>query len=124
METNKDIEAVYAPTRQEWRNWLAANSQSKKVVCLIIHHKKSAIKSINYAESIEEALCYGWIDSKANKRDADSFYLQFTPRKPKSNWSKPNVERVSRMIAQSLMTEHGQKFIDIAKENGKWVEEF
>ena len=122
METNKGIEAVYAITRQEWRNWLAENCQSKKAVCLILHHKKSANKGISYAESIEEALCYGWIDSKANKRDADSFYLQFTPRKPKSNWSKPNVERVNRMIAQGLMTEHGQKFIDIAKETGKWVE--
>jgi uncharacterized protein YdeI (YjbR/CyaY-like superfamily) len=123
MENNKGVEAVYAETRQEWRQWLAESSQSKKVVCLIIHHKKSTIKSVNYAESIEEALCYGWIDSKANKRDTESYYLQFTPRKPKSNWSKPNVERVSRMIAQGLMTEHGQKFIDIAKQTGKWPEE-
>ena len=120
MENNKGIEAVQAETRLEWRKWLAANCQSQKVVCLIIHNKKSTSKSINYAESIEEALCYGWIDSKANKRDEGSFYLQFTPRKPKSNWSKPNVERVSRMIAEGLMTEHGQKFIDIAKGNGKW----
>ncbi|RFS17776.1 YdeI family protein [Emticicia sp. C21] len=122
MENNKGIEAVYASTRQEWRHWLAENSQSKKAICLIIHHKKSSTNSINYAESIEEALCYGWIDSKANKRDAESFYLQFTPRKPKSNWSKTNVERVGRMIAQGLMTEHGQKFIDIAKQTGKWPE--
>jgi len=122
MENNKGVEAVYAATRQEWRNWLAENNQSKKAVCLIIHHKKSPMQSINYAESIEEALCYGWIDSKANKRDTESFYLQFTPRKPKSNWSKPNVERVSRMTAQGLMTEHGQKFIDIAKQTGKWPE--
>ena len=123
METNKGIEVVQAETRLEWRQWLVANCQLKKVVCLIIHNKKSAAKSINYAESIEEALCYGWIDSKANRRDEVSFYLQFTPRKPKSNWSKPNVERVGRMIAEGLMTEHGQKLIDIAKTNGKWGEE-
>ena len=120
MENNNGIQAVYAETRQEWRQWLAANSQSEKVVCLIIHHKNSTRKSLGYAESIEEALCYGWIDSKANKRDAESFYLQFTPRKTKSNWSKPNVERVNRLIAQGLMTEHGQRFIDIAKQTGKW----
>jgi uncharacterized protein YdeI (YjbR/CyaY-like superfamily) len=59
MENNKGIEAVSAVSRQEWRNWLAENSQSKKAVCLIIHHKKSPTQSINYAESIEEALCYG-----------------------------------------------------------------
>ncbi len=122
MENNKGIEAVQAETRLEWREWLAENCQTKKVVCLVIHNKKSTTKSINYAESIEEALCYGWIDSKANKRDEGSFYLQFTPRKPKSNWSKPNVERVSRMVAEGLMTEHGQKLIDIAKENGRWPE--
>lgn len=122
MESNKGIEVVSATTRQDWRNWLAENSQSKKAVCLIIHHKKSSIQSINYVESIEEALCYGWIDSKANKRDAESFYLQFTPRKPRSNWSKPNVERVGRMIARGLMTDHGQKFIEIAKQNGRWPE--
>ena len=122
MENNKGIEAVYAETRQQWRNWLAENGLSQKAVCLIIYHKKSANPSINYAESIEEALCYGWIDSKANKRDAESFYLQFTPRKPKSNWSKPNVARVSKMIVEGLMTEHGQKFIELAKQAGKWPE--
>jgi len=120
MENNKGIAAVYAETRNEWRHWLATNGQSEKVVCLIIYNKKSAVQSINYAESIEEALCYGWIDSKANKRDTESFYLQFTPRKPNSNWSKLNVERVSRMIAQGLMTQYGQTLIDIAKETGKW----
>lgn len=122
METNEGIEALHAETRQEWRQWLAENYQSKTVVCLIIHTKNSTSKGIKYVESVEEALCYGWIDSKANKRDEESFYLRFTPRKPKSNWSKPNVERVSRMIARGLMTEHGEKLIDIAKENGKWPE--
>ena len=63
----------------QWRNWLAKNCESKKSVCLIIGRKSSKTKSVTYAESIEEALCFGWIDSKANKRDPESFYLQFTP---------------------------------------------
>lgn len=122
METNNGIEVAEIVTRQEWRQWLAENGLSKKVVCVIIHNKKSKSPGMSYADAVEEALCYGWIDSRANKRDEASFYLRFTPRKPKSNWSKPNVERAGRMAAAGLMTEHGQKFIDIAKQNGKWPE--
>ena len=120
METNNGIETFHAKTRAQWRKWLAKNCESKKSVCLVIGRKNSKTKSISYAESIEEALCFGWIDSKANKRDPESFYLQFTPRKPKSNWSKPNIERVERMIKEGLMTEHGQKSIDIARRTGSW----
>jgi uncharacterized protein YdeI (YjbR/CyaY-like superfamily) len=121
METNNGIEVFHAKTRNEWRKWLAKNCQSKKAVCLVIGRKNSKAKSVSYDESIEEALCFGWIDSKANKRDAETFYLQFTPRKPKSNWSKSNIERVDRLIASGLMTEHGQRLIDIAKQAGTWV---
>jgi uncharacterized protein YdeI (YjbR/CyaY-like superfamily) len=120
METNKGIETFYASTRQQWRDWLERNSQLKKEVCLIIYHKKSKTKSINYSEAVEEALCFGWIDSLANKRDAESSYQRFSPRKPTSNWSKLNRERVERMIEAGLMTKHGQKLIDIAKQTGRW----
>ena len=120
METNNGVETFHAKTRIQWRRWLAKNCQSKKSVYLIIGRKNSTTKGITYAESIEEALCFGWIDSKANKRDPESFYLQFTPRKSKSNWSKPNIERVERMIKEGLMTDHGQKSIDLAKQTGRW----
>jgi uncharacterized protein YdeI (YjbR/CyaY-like superfamily) len=120
METNNGIEAFYAKTSAQWRKWLEKNSQMTKAVCLIIYHKKSSTKSISYNEAVEQALCFGWIDSKANKRDAESFYLQFTPRKLNSKWSNPNKERVARMVTEGLMTEHGQKLIDIAKKTGKW----
>ena len=69
---------------------------------------------------VEEALCFGWIDCKANKRDAESFYLKFTPRKPKSNWSKTNRERVEKLIKERRMTPHGQALIDYAKAHGNW----
>jgi uncharacterized protein YdeI (YjbR/CyaY-like superfamily) len=121
METKDGKQAVYAKTRAEWRKWLKKNSQTEKSVWLILHHKKSKAKCVNIIDATEEALCFGWIDSLAKKRDAESFYLTFTPRNPKkSKWSKPNIERAERMIAEGLMTEHGQKMIDIAKENGKW----
>ncbi len=121
METKDGKQAVYALKREDWREWLKQNSQSEKSVWLILYHKKSKVECININDATEEALCFGWIDSLAKKRDAESYYLTFTPRNPKSsNWSKPNIERAERMIKEALMTEHGQKLIDIAKNSGKW----
>jgi uncharacterized protein YdeI (YjbR/CyaY-like superfamily) len=120
METKDGKPVVYAPARIEWRNWLEQNCQSEKSAWLILYHKKSKVQSINYNDAIEEALCFGWIDSLANKRDTESFYLTFTPRKPKSKWSNLNKERAERMIENGLMTQHGQYFIEIAKNTGKW----
>ncbi|RQO75158.1 hypothetical protein DBR43_07250 [Pedobacter sp. KBW06] len=120
METNNGIPAFYASTNEEWRNWLEENGAREKAVCLILYHKKSKTPCIDYKESIEQALCFGWIDSKANKRDEESSYLQFTPRKSKSNWSNVNKERVERMTVQGLMRPAGQAMIDLAKANGSW----
>lgn len=119
-ETFKDIEAVYAETRQQWRDWLQNNSQTKEQVFAIIYHKKSETPSVTYVEAVEEALCFGWIDSISYKRDAESTYQRFSRRKAKSNWSPSNIERVERLTAAGLMTEHGQKFINAAKEEGRW----
>ena len=95
-ETFKGIDAVYAETRQQWRDWLLKNSQTKTEVFAIIYHKKSDTPSVTYVEAVEEALCFGWIDSISYKRDAESTYQRFSMRKPKSNWSKSNIERVER----------------------------
>ncbi|MCZ4242971.1 YdeI/OmpD-associated family protein [Pedobacter punctiformis] len=120
METNKGIETFYAETRQKWREWLEQNGQLKTEVCLILYSKNAKTPSVNYVEAVEEALCFGWIDSLTNKRDADSRYQRFSQRKPKSNWSSSNKERVAKLTEQGLMTEHGQKMIDLAKQNGNW----
>src|SRR5688572_5475996 len=114
--------AIYVKTRKEWRRWLQKNSQTEKSVWLILYHKKSDAPCVDRIEATEEALCFGWIDSLCKKRDAESYYLTFTPRKPKtSKWSKPNIERAERMINEGLMTEAGQRIIDMAKDLGKWV---
>lgn len=124
METKDGKLAVYAPTRADWRKWLAENSTNEKSVWLILFHKKSKTESVKLIEATEEALCFGWIDSLCKKRDAESYYLTFSHRNPKiSKWSKTNIERAERMIEEGLMTEHGQKLIDIAKEKGKWVKD-
>lgn len=120
METKNGTEAITAPGNKEWRAWLAENGTKRESVFLIIYHKNSPVPSIGYKESIEHALCYGWIDSKAIKRDAESFYLTFTKRNPKSKWSIVNKERAARMTDAGLMRPEGQAMIDLAKKTGAW----
>lgn len=120
METKDGKQAVYAATRADWRQWLKQNSQEEKSVWLILYHKKSKTPSVSISDAMEEALCFGWIDSLAKKRDPESFYLTFTPRNPKSKWSKTNRERAERLTDKGLMTTQGQKLIDIAKNTGRW----
>ena len=118
METKDGKQAIYAISRADWRKWLRQNSQKEKSVWLILYHKKSKTKSVNLNDATEEALCFGWIDSLCKKRDAESYYLTFTPRNPKkSKWSKPNRDRAEKLILQGLMTEQGQQLIDIAKHD-------
>ena len=120
MELHNNIKTFYAKTRKDWRKWLDKNSQIEKSVWLIIYHKASNIKSVYYEEAVEEAICFGWIDSIAHKRDAESKYQFFAQRKPKSNWSKANRERAEKMSEQGLMTTSGQKLIVLAKKTGTW----
>jgi uncharacterized protein YdeI (YjbR/CyaY-like superfamily) len=121
METKDGKLAIYAQSRLEWRNWLEENCQTEKSVWLILYHKKSKVESVNLNDATEEALCFGWIDSLCKKRDAESYYLTFTPRNPKkSKWSQPNRDRAERMIAKGLMTQHGQALIDMAKHTANW----
>jgi uncharacterized protein YdeI (YjbR/CyaY-like superfamily) len=120
MEKVNGVRTSNPANRSGWRKWLATNHTSTEAVCLIVFHKKSKTPNITYDESVEEALCYGWIDNKGMKRDEESMYLQFTPRKESSNWSKLNRERSEKMIRAGLMTMAGQVFIDIAKKSGKW----
>lgn len=120
MEKVNGIRTFNPANRSAWRKWLAANHTSLEPVGLIVFHKKSKTPNITYEEAVEEALCFGWIDNKGMKRDEESMYLQFTPRKEKGNWSKLNRERAERMIREGLMTKAGQVFIDLAKRSGKW----
>jgi uncharacterized protein YdeI (YjbR/CyaY-like superfamily) len=120
MEKINGIRTFNPAGRSAWRKWLAANYTSTEPVCLVIFYKKSRTPNISYDEAVEEALCFGWIDNKGMKRDEESSYLQFCPRKPQSNWSLPNIKRAEKMIAEGLMTKAGQVFIDIARKSGRW----
>ncbi len=120
MEMHNGIKTFHAKNRSQWRKWLENNHRSEQSVWLIIYHKTSAVKSIYYEEAVEEAICFGWIDSIAHKRDQQSKYQFFAQRKPGSNWSKANRSRAEKMIALGLMNQSGQTLIDLAKKRGTW----
>jgi len=120
MEFKNGIKTCIAANRNQWRGWLEENHQSEKSVWLIIYRKESSMPSITYPEAVDEALCFGWIDSKPNKRDEHSFYQYFAKRNPKSNWSKVNKEKVAVLMAQNKMHPSGLEMIEIAKRNGTW----
>jgi uncharacterized protein YdeI (YjbR/CyaY-like superfamily) len=121
METKDGVRTFHAKSRKEWRQWLAKNHQSEKSVWLIIYKKESVTPSVYYAEAVDEALCFGWIDSKPNKRDHESYYQYFAKRNPKSNWSKVNKEKVTYLLEQGLMEPAGLQMVEIAKQNGTWT---
>jgi uncharacterized protein YdeI (YjbR/CyaY-like superfamily) len=113
-------DAFYAESVDAWRAWLEEHCRTAESVWLIVHHRKSTTPSVHFHESLEHALCFGWVDSKAHKRDAESFYLCFIPRDPNSAWSAISRRRAERMIATGQMTPRGQAAIDLAKRTGKW----
>jgi uncharacterized protein YdeI (YjbR/CyaY-like superfamily) len=119
-ETINGVRVLYARSVDEWRAWLAANCWSQPAVWLAIYHKQSKTPSVSFHDAIEHALCYGWVDSKAVKRDAESFYLLMSPRNPRSTWGIKNRERAAKMIRFGYMTPHGQALIDHAKKTGAW----
>jgi uncharacterized protein YdeI (YjbR/CyaY-like superfamily) len=114
------MDLVVVNTVAQWRAWLARNCRSATEVWLVIQHRNSGTPSPRIHEAVEQALCFGWIDGLHRKRDADSSQLRFTPRRPRSTWSRVNRERAARMTALGLMTPHGQAMIDLAKATGRW----
>jgi len=121
MELKDGIKTFYARSQREWRKWLEKNHQSEKSVWLIIYKKESGKHSVYYTEAVDEALCFGWIDSKPNKRDAESYYQFFAKRNPKSNWSKINKAKIARLSAKGLITKAGIEAIETAKRSGTWT---
>ncbi len=107
--------------RKAWRKWLIKNHHVKLSVWVIFTKGKPGKRSMTWSESVDEALCFGWIDSKALPLDEDRYMQFFSRRKPKSVWSRINKEKVARLIAEGLMTEAGMRSIEIAKENGSWT---
>ena len=117
----KEIEKFYPKSRQEWREWLQDNHDKKQSVWLIYYKKKSNIPTVIYSEAVDEALCFGWIDSKSKPIDELKHMQFFSRRKPNSVWSRVNKEKIERLTNEGLMTEAGYEIIEIAKQNGSWT---
>jgi len=108
-------------TRASWRAWLAANHNKKNEIWLIFFKKASGKKGVPYEEALEEALCYGWIDSLLRKIDDERRVIRFSPRKEKSIWSARNKATVARLTAEGRMAEFGLAKVEAAKRNGSWT---
>jgi len=126
MDNNKEIalkgfHKVYAASRHEWRTWLSENHQEMRGVWLVLFNKKSAKPTITWSEAVDEALCFGWIDSIKKKLDDDCAVQFFSKRKPTSTWSRINKDKVNQLIKKGLMAPAGLKCIEIAKQNGSWT---
>jgi uncharacterized protein YdeI (YjbR/CyaY-like superfamily) len=111
---------VYAADRATWRSWLETHGETSAAVWLVYYKKDSDLPSITWNEAVEEALCFGWIDSKAKPIDDLRYRQYFSPRKPKSVWSKINKASIERLVADGLMREPGLRAIERAKANGSW----
>ncbi len=112
----KEHNEYYPKSRSEWRQWLQENHEQKDGIRLIIAKKGNGLPSL----SVEEALCFGWIDSVANKVDDKCFTIFFSPRNPKSKWSKINKDRVKKLTKLGLIAPAGKEMITLAKKTGTW----
>jgi len=113
--------AVHPPTREDWRTWLEQNHARQQGVWLVTHKKATGKPHVDYDAAVEEALCFGWVDSLPRKLDAARSLLYFAPRKPGSGWSRLNKERAARLIAQNRMAPAGLEKIEAAKQDGSWA---
>lgn len=116
----REIETYYPKTRQHWRNWLAKNHLQKDAVWVIFYKQKANKPTLTWSDAVDEALCFGWIDSVKKKLDEERAIQFFSKRKPRSTWSKINKQKVQRLIDTGQMTKVGLDCIEIAKENGSW----
>ena len=110
----------YARDREEWRSWLSEHGSSAPVVWLLFTKKHTGRKCIGYDESVEEALCFGWVDGLIRAVDKDTYARRFSPRQRKSPWSPLNRERALEMIRSGRMTEAGMEAVETARQNGTW----
>jgi uncharacterized protein YdeI (YjbR/CyaY-like superfamily) len=117
------MKKVYVKTRQAWRDWLSLHHAKSRGIWLVFYKKDTGKPSLSYDEAVEEALCFGWIDSIIKKIDNEKYVRKLTPRKPDSQWSELNKKRVARLRKKGLMTEAGLEKVKMAKLSGQWNKE-
>jgi uncharacterized protein YdeI (YjbR/CyaY-like superfamily) len=107
-------------TRSAWRKWLVLNHDKQTGVWLVFYKKHTGKPTLDYEAAVEEALCFGWIDSIIKKLDDQRYVRKMTPRKPESNWSALNRQRAEKIMRQGLITPSGLARINEAKASGHW----
>lgn len=105
---------------QQWRDWLEGNHASSPGVWLVLHKKGGSVTTLTWATALDEALCFGWIDGQAKKRDDESSLQRFTPRGPRSMWSLRNVGHIERLETEGKMRDAGRAAVESAKADGRW----
>jgi uncharacterized protein YdeI (YjbR/CyaY-like superfamily) len=117
------MKQVHVTTRSQWRRWLAEHHDKEEHgIWLVFCKKATGRPSLEYEESVEEALCFGWIDSVVKRIDHDQYCRKFTPRRDASGWSRINKKRAEKVIKEGRMTEFGLAKIEAAKRSGNWEE--
>ena len=116
-----DKETFYPKSQKDWREWLEKNHDSKQSIWLVCYKKQANKPTINWSDAVDEALCFGWIDSTRKSIGDNAFIQFFTRRKPNSAWSKINKGKIERLIEGGLMQKAGFESIERAKANGSWT---
>ncbi|WP_045690754.1 YdeI/OmpD-associated family protein [Hymenobacter sp. AT01-02] len=116
-----EVPVVCPSNQQQWREWLQAHHDQDQSVWLVYYKKTSTTPTLSWSEAVDEALCFGWIDSQAKPLDDEKYQQFFSRRKPKSGWSKVNKEKVKRLIAEGKMMPAGITSIETAQQNGSWT---
>ena len=114
------MDEVYIKTRDEWRDWLGRHHDTSKGVWLVHYKKPTGRPSLEYDALVEEALCFGWIDSIIKKVDDERYLRKLTPRKPNSRWSESNKKRIVKLEKAGLMTAIGKARVKEARASGAW----
>lgn len=115
-----DFERIHPETRAEWRAWLQEHHATSPGVWLIHWRTSSGRRRLRYDDIVEEALCFGWIDSRMRRLDDDRSMIAMTPRRPASVWARSNKDRIERLTAEGRMAEAGLRTVSAAKANGSW----
>ena len=115
-----ELRKIELGSRAEWRRWLAEHHGTSPGIWLIWRKKRAGAQPLTLDEAVQEALCFGWIDSTLRPLGNEKSALRFTPRKPGSIWSRLNKQRVESLIAAGLMTDAGHKVVDAAQRDGSW----
>jgi uncharacterized protein YdeI (YjbR/CyaY-like superfamily) len=120
MVDKNDLQIIAFESSKSWEHWLAVNNGDSIGLWLRIFKKDSETTSVDYVQALDVALCYGWIDGQKKTYDKKSWLQKFTPRRPKSMWSKRNVANVTRLIKSKKMKPPGLKEVEAAKRDGRW----